>query len=58
MFKKRVLEAIRLHEDVQEWWTKKSELILRTGEEAFGKSSGRKPPRNKESWWWNEEVQE
>ena len=57
MFKERVLEAIRLHEDVQEWWTENSKVILKIGEELLGKSSGRKPPNDKESWWWNEEVQ-
>ena len=57
MFKERVLEAIRLHEDVQEWWTENSKVILKIGEEILRKSSGRKPPNDKESWWWNEEVQ-
>ena len=32
-------------------------MILRIGEEVLGKSSGRKPPNDKESWWWNDEVQ-
>ena len=53
-----MLEEIRLHEDVQDWWTENSKVILRIGEEVLGKSSGRKPPNDKESWWWNEEVQE
>ena len=57
LFKERVLEAIRLHENVQEWWTENSKMILRIGEEVLGKSSGRKPPNDKESWWWNDEVQ-
>ena len=47
-----------MHEDVQEWWTENSEVILRIGEEVLGKSSGRKPPNDNESWWWNEEVQQ
>ncbi|XP_068214778.1 uncharacterized protein [Palaemon carinicauda] len=29
LFKERVLETVRLHEDVQEWWTKNSKVILR-----------------------------
>ncbi|XP_068247906.1 uncharacterized protein [Palaemon carinicauda] len=57
LFKKRVLEAIRLHEDVQEWWTENSKVILRIREEVLEKSSGRRPPNDKESWWWNNEVQ-
>ncbi|XP_068245557.1 uncharacterized protein [Palaemon carinicauda] len=58
LFMKRVLEAIRLHEDVQEWCTENSKMILRIGGELLGKSSGKRPPNDKESWWWNEEVQE
>ena len=58
IFQERVLEAIRLHEDVQVWWTENSEVILRIGEEVLGKSSGRKPQNDKGSWWWNEEVQQ
>ena len=58
MFKERVLEAIRLHEDVQEWWTENSKVILKIGEELLGKSSGRKHINAKESWQSNEKVQE
>ncbi|XP_068211719.1 uncharacterized protein [Palaemon carinicauda] len=58
LFKERVLEAVRLHEDVQEWWTENSKVILRIGGEVLGKTSGRRAPNDKESWWWNDEVQE
>ncbi|XP_068243790.1 uncharacterized protein [Palaemon carinicauda] len=58
LFKERVLEVVRLYEDVQEWLTKKSNVILRIGEEVLGKSSGRRPPNDKKLWWWNGEVQE
>ncbi|XP_068237110.1 uncharacterized protein [Palaemon carinicauda] len=58
LFKERVLEADRLHEDIQKWWTENSKVILRMGEEVLGKSSGKRPPHGKESWWWNDEVQE
>ncbi|XP_068205284.1 craniofacial development protein 2-like [Palaemon carinicauda] len=58
LFKERVLEAVRLHDDVKELWTENSKVILRIGEEVLGKSSGRRPPNDKESWWWNDEVQE
>ncbi|XP_068200663.1 uncharacterized protein [Palaemon carinicauda] len=58
LFKERLLEAVRLHEDVQEWWTENSKGILRIGEEVLGKSSGRRPPNDKESWWCNDELQE
>lgn len=33
-------------------------MILRTAEELLGKASGKGPPNEKESWWWNEELQE
>ncbi|XP_068233583.1 uncharacterized protein [Palaemon carinicauda] len=49
LFKERVLEAVRLHEDVQQWWIENSKVILRIGEEVLGKSSGRRPPNDKES---------
>ncbi|XP_068201204.1 uncharacterized protein [Palaemon carinicauda] len=48
----------KVHEDVQEWWTENSKVILRIGEEVLGKSSGRRPLNDKELWWWNDEVQE
>ncbi|XP_068243791.1 uncharacterized protein [Palaemon carinicauda] len=57
LFKERVLEVVRLYEDVQEWLTENSKVILRIGEEVLGKSSGR-TPNDKELWWWNDEVQE
>ncbi|KAK3894199.1 hypothetical protein Pcinc_002033 [Petrolisthes cinctipes] len=31
---------------------------MRVGEELLGKTSGRGAPQDKESWWWNREVQE
>ena len=33
--------------------------ILRVGKEVLGMTTGRRPPREKEtSWWWNDKVQE
>ncbi|XP_068250581.1 uncharacterized protein [Palaemon carinicauda] len=58
LFKERLLEAVRLHEDVQEWWTKNSKVILRISGEVLGKTSGRRITNDKELWWWNDEVQE
>ncbi|XP_068241092.1 uncharacterized protein [Palaemon carinicauda] len=58
LFKGRVLEAVRLHEDVQEWWIKNIKVILRIGGEVLGKSSGRRPLNDEKSWWWNDEGQE
>nr|XP_027226231.1 uncharacterized protein LOC113818249 [Penaeus vannamei] len=41
----------------REWWENNSGVIRAVGEEVLGKTSGKGPPENKESWWWNEEVQ-
>ncbi|XP_068222162.1 craniofacial development protein 2-like [Palaemon carinicauda] len=49
LFKERVLEALRLYEDLQEWRTENSIVILRIGEEVLGKLSRRRPANDKES---------
>ena len=36
-------------------WTTTANVIRETGKRVLGVSSGRKT--NKETWWWNEEVQ-
>ena len=57
-FKARVLEEITHEiEDVDEWWNKTMEIILRIAREILGESSG-KIFENKETWWFNEEVKE
>ena len=33
-------------------------MILKAGQEVLGMSTGRRPPGDRESWWWNEEVKE
>ena len=33
-------------------------MILQTAEELLGKTSGRGPPNEKESWWWNLNTQD
>ena len=43
-------------ESVQEWWEETSTKILRVGEEVLGMTTGRKPPGDKETWWWNDNV--
>ncbi|KAK4299957.1 hypothetical protein Pmani_027812 [Petrolisthes manimaculis] len=35
-----------------------NEVIRQAGEDIFGKTSGKGPPNDKETWWWNEEVAE
>ena len=48
---------IRLLRSVQEWWEENSMiLILRAGQEMLGMSTLRKPPGDKETWWWNDDV--
>ena len=56
-FKARVLEEI-VHEieDVDEWRNRTAEMILRNGKEILEESSG-KIFENKETWWFNQEVQ-
>ena len=56
-FKENVLQERRLPDSVQEWW-ENSKVILKAGQKVLGMSTGRRPPGDKESWWWNEEVKE
>ncbi|XP_046988751.1 uncharacterized protein LOC124594424 [Schistocerca americana] len=56
-FSEKVLEKVKLAESVQEWWKINSAAIRKTGEKLFGLTSGRRVPKDKEAWWWNEEVQ-
>ncbi|XP_066965686.1 uncharacterized protein [Macrobrachium rosenbergii] len=57
-FKERTLRKVRLLEGVQEWWNHNIMVIKRVGGEVFGKTSGKKPTGDKETWWWNDEVKE
>ena len=57
-FKEAVLRSIRLANDVNIWWAENSALILRLAEELLGKTSGKGPPNDKESWWWSQDTQE
>ena len=43
--------------DVNGWWNRVSESILRAGKEVLSESSG-KIWENKETRWFNEEVQQ
>ena len=56
-FRKKVLSKKRLLENVQEWWEENSTVILRAGQ-VFGMTTGRRPPGDKDTWWWNEEVKD
>ena len=57
-FKARVLEEITHDiEDVDEWWNRTMEIILRVARELLGESRGT-IFENKETWWFNEEVKD
>ena len=51
-----MLAKVRPVESVQEWWEETSSTILRVGEEVLGMTTGRRPPGDKETWWWNYNV--
>lgn len=57
-FKSEVLGRISTKEKANDWWETNSKVIMRVGEEILGRTSGKGQPGNKESWWWNSEVQE
>ena len=57
-FREKVLDKVRPVESVQEWWEETSTTILRAGQEVLGMTTGRRPPVDKETWWWNDKVQE
>ena len=52
-----VLEKVKPVESVQEWWEETNMAILRVGQEALGITAGRRPPGDKDTWWWNNNVQ-
>ena len=33
-------------------------MILRAGQEVLGMTTGRRPPGDKETWWWNGDVKD
>ena len=55
-FREKVSIERRLLENVQEWWEENSTVIVRAGQEVLGMTTGRRPPGDKETWWWNDEV--
>ena len=57
-FREKVLSERRLLENVQDWWEANSTVIVRAGQEVLGMTTGRRPPGDKETWWWNDEVKD
>ena len=53
-----MLDKVRPVESVQEWWNKTSTPILRVGQDVLGMTTGRRPPGDKETCWWNDKVQQ
>ena len=52
-FREKVMDKVRLVDCVQEWWEETSTTILRVGQEVLGMTTGRRPPGDKDTWWWN-----
>ena len=57
-FREKVLSERRLLENVQEWWEENSTVTLRAGQEVLGMTTGRRPPGDKDTWLWNDEVKD
>uniref|UniRef100_A0A8D8LWD9 Uncharacterized protein n=2 Tax=Cacopsylla melanoneura TaxID=428564 RepID=A0A8D8LWD9_9HEMI len=54
-FRRHTIQKIKQAEG-QDLWTSCKDAILGVGETVLGKTSGRGRPKDKETWWWNEEV--
>ncbi|KAI5715060.1 hypothetical protein M8J77_009915 [Diaphorina citri] len=57
IFKRKVMEKAKRIEGVNQWWEENSKVIKEVAVNALGKTSGKGAPNDKESWWWNAEVQ-
>ncbi|KAI5739350.1 hypothetical protein M8J77_018157 [Diaphorina citri] len=42
----------------QDLWSSYKTVILNVGESVLGMTSGKGRPKDKETWWWNQEVKE
>ena len=56
MVRDKVEEAEWKYSDVNEHWQQMKNLMTGTAKDVCGMSKG--PCRHKETWWWNEEVDE
>ena len=56
--RKKVLDKVRPVESVQEWWEETSTTTLIVGQKVLGMTTGRRPARDKDTFWWNDNVQE
>ena len=55
---REVLVKVRPVDSVQEWWEETSTTILRVEQDVLGMTTGRRPPGDKETWWWNDKAHE
>lgn len=39
-------------------WANSCKIITEVGESVLGKTSGKSPPKDKETWWWSKEVKD
>ena len=53
-----MLDNVRSVESVQEWWEETSTTILRDGQEVLGMTTGRRHRGDKETWLWDDKVQD
>ena len=57
-YKERVLQELdREIDDIEGWWNRSIEIMLRIAKEVLGESSG-KFFENKEAWWFSEEIRQ
>lgn len=54
-FKRHVVRNINQGE-CQDLWSSYKEVILSVGENVLGMTSGKGRPKDKETWWWSEDV--
>ncbi|KAK3539937.1 hypothetical protein QTP70_019581 [Hemibagrus guttatus] len=56
-FRQKLRQALGGHVVLPDDWESTAEVIRETGRKVLGVSSGRRK-EDKETWWWNEEVQD
>ena len=57
MFTEEFRQALGSREELPDDWERTAEVMRESAKKVFGVSSGQRK-EDKETWWWNEEVQE
>lgn len=57
LFREELQQALGGSKELPEDWENTAKVVRETGKKVFGVSSGQRK-KDKESWWWNEEVHE